>query len=294
MNGSRGLPSAAAAFPERRAAERAFDRASAEFSRHCVVHDEARRRLLERLDYVRLEPRVVVDVGTATGLAARALAARYPEARVIALDPSRAMLRVARREQGAAGRVTFAAARAERLPLADATVDLLVANLCLPWCDPLATFVEAARVLRDGGRMLFATVGPDTLQEVRRAWRQADDAIHVHAFFDMHDLGDMAVAAGLADPVVDVDRLELTYGDVRRLVHDLRAWGAVNTAAGRRRTLTGTGRFARFERALAGGHGKRFSVTVELVLGQAWGAPRRPGHGEFAVPADRIGRRRSR
>ncbi|HEX6999377.1 MAG TPA: methyltransferase domain-containing protein [Gammaproteobacteria bacterium] len=292
MNGTRGLPSAAAAFPERRAAERAFDRASEEFSAHCVVHDEARRRLLERLDYVRLEPRVVADVGTATGLAARALAARYPAARVIALDPSREMLRVARRERRTAAALAFAAGRAEQLPLLDGSVDLLVANLCLPWCNPPAAFVEAARVLREGGLALFATVGPDTLQEVRRAWREADDAVHVHAFFDMHDLGDMAVAAGLADPVLDVDRIELTYGDVGRLVRDLRAWGAINTAAGRRRALTGTARFARFRRALASDHGTRFSVTIELVLGQAWGAPRRSRRGEHAVPADRIGRRR--
>src|SRR5690606_6919766 len=119
------------ALPERRAARRAFDRASDGFSRACAVHDEIRTRLLERLDWMRLSPAVAVDVGCATGLAARALAARYPNARVLALDTSERMLRAARAERGEAP-IEIVAGAAEALPLAPASVDVAVLNLSLP------------------------------------------------------------------------------------------------------------------------------------------------------------------
>ena len=77
----------------------------------------------------------------------------------------------------------------------------------------------------EGGAVLFATLGPDSLQEVRAAFAAVDDRIHVHAAFDMHDLGDLALAAGLAEPVLDVDRIEVTYRASAGLVRDLRGMG---------------------------------------------------------------------
>ncbi len=183
-----------------------------------------------------------------------------------------------------AARIAVVGGDAERLPLATGSVQLVLANLVLPWCKPQNLFAEAARVLEAGGLLLFATLGPDSLQEVRRAWGAVDDRLHVHAAFDMHDLGDLALAAGLGEPVLDVDRIELTYAQPSALVRDLRAWGAVNVAAGRRRELTGRQRWRGFERHLgAVTRNGRFAVTVELVLGLAWGSgkPRAARSGPF-------------
>lgn len=280
------------ALPAKRAARRAFDRAQA-FDEACFVHEEARARLLERLELVRLEPRVVLDLGCATGRAANALATRYPTARVLAVDSSVSMLRAAAAKITAA--VTLVAGDAERLPLKAHSVDLVLANLVLPWCRPDAAFAEAARVLTEGGALAFATLGPDSLLEVRQAFGAVDDRIHVHAAFDLHDLGDLAMAAGLAEPVLDVDRLSVTYLDLATLVRDLRAMGAINVAGGRRRTLTGRERWRQFEARLVPGGGQRFAVTVELVLGQAWGRghisrqPRTSGN-EVRVPLSAVRR----
>jgi malonyl-CoA O-methyltransferase len=287
------------ALPERRAARRAFDRAVG-FDDACVVHDETRTRLLERLSFFRLEPRLAVDLGCATGRGARALAERFTQARVLAVDSSPGMLAAARAACAAAAtgaRIAVVGGDAERLPLATGSAQLVLANMVLPWCKPQNLFAEAARVLEPGGILLFATLGPDSLQEVRCAWGAVDDRLHVHAAFDMHDLGDLALAAGLAEPVLDVDRIELTYEHPSALVRDLRAWGAVNVAAGRRRELTGRQRWRGFEQHLcAVGRGGRFAITVELVLGQAWGSgkPRaaRSGPSETAFAVERIGRRR--
>jgi malonyl-CoA O-methyltransferase len=275
------------ALPEKRAARRGFDRARG-FDAACFIHDEARARLLARLDLIRLDPKVIVDLGCATGRGANALAARYPGAAVVAVDSSAGMLRAA--AANATRSVTVLGGDAERLPLRAHCTELVLANFVLPWCRPDRAFGEVARVLAEGGAVLFATLGPDSLKEVRAAFAAVDALIHVHAAFDMHDLGDLALAAGLAEPVLDVDRLEVTYPDVATLVRDLRGMGAVNAAGGRRRSLTGRARWQGFEAALAPADG-RLAVTVELVLGQAWGRGQAHDRGEIIVPIDRIRRR---
>jgi malonyl-CoA O-methyltransferase len=184
-------------------------------------------------------------------------------------------------------------ADAERLPLKDGAADLIFANLLMPWTRPDVLFAEVARVLAPGGAVLFATLGPDTLAEVRQAFGAVDDRLHVQAAFEMHDLGDLAMAAGLAEPVLDADRIAVTYASVAGLLRDLRATGGVSTAGGRRRSLTAPGRWRAFERQLAPADEQRFAVTVELILGQAWGrGPRQPQEspGEVRVPVTQIRR----
>ena len=274
------------ALPGKRASRAAFARAAATFESACFVHDWTRARLLERLPLLRIDPKVVVDLGSATGKGAAALAERFPAARVLALDSSVAMLSAVEGAERIAG-------DAERLPLVTGAASLVLANLVLPWCRPETFFGEAARVLAPGGALMFATFGPDTLREVRRAWARVDSGIHVHAAFDMHDLGDLAAAAGLAEPVLDIERIGLSFRRVEDLVRDLRACGGINTAAGRRTALTGRKRWQAFTDALSSGsRGERFEVTVEVIFGQAWGGKARArGGGEVVVPLTRIARR---
>ena len=285
------------ALPEPRAARRGFDRAAAGFAGASGVHDEIRSRLLERLDWLNVTPALAVDAGCGVARGALALASRYPAARVVALDSSPAMLEAARREVAQSHEIRFVTGDVGHLPFRDASVDLLLANLVLPWSRPEAFFAEAARALCEGGIVLFSTLGPDSLAELRRAWAQVDDRVHVHAAYDMHDLGDLALAAGLTDAVLDVDRLRLEYADLAAAVADLRACGAVNVGAGRRPTLTGKGRWHAFAEHFAPeAPGSRLALTLEIVLGQAFGTgrpvrPRPVATGEIGVPLDRIGRR---
>jgi malonyl-CoA O-methyltransferase len=279
------------------AVRRSFDRAATTYDESAVLQAEVRARLLGRLDYVTLEPEVVVDVGCGTGHAARALKDRYPRARVIALDLAEGMLRQARRRQSWRRKFDRVCADAMRLPLRDASVDLLFSSLTLQWCTNLdAAFTAFRRVLKPRGLLNFTTFGPDTLIELRRAWAQADGEVHVSAFADMHDLGDGLVHAGLAEPVMDVERYTLTYPDVFSLMRDLKAIGAHNAAAARPRGMTGRGRLRAMEAAYESQ--RRDGVlpaTYEVVFGQAWGPAGEPQRGrrsgEFTVDASTIGRR---
>lgn len=285
-------PAAELALPEAAGSRLRFDRAARSFRSACFIHDEARRRLLERLDGLRIETGTFVDLGSALGQGAVELRARYPEARILALDASREMLK--RSESDASTRLVGDAAR---LPFPDRSISLLFANMVLPWTRPDSLFAEARRVLKASGVLVFSTLGPDTLQELRRAWLRTDDSVHVHGFFDAQTLGDLAVRSGLEEPVLDVDRITVCYHELSGVIRDLRACGATNVAGGRRRGLTGRGRWQRFVEALWRDQGEgqrgRLNLTVELILGQAFGSSSGSTvtkTGEVVVPLEELGR----
>jgi malonyl-CoA O-methyltransferase len=228
--------------------------------------------MLDRLPFFELKPRRVLDLGSATGKGTVELAALYPTAQVVAMELSTPMAGRTRSRCASLAGVTSLVGDAEQLPLLEDTVDLIFANLLLPWCDPQVVFQEAARVLCDGGLMVFATVGPDTFQEIRRAWTEIDEHVHVHGFMDMHDLGDIAGRAGLTEPVMDVDRLKLTYRRRERLFEDLKATGATNAAFGRRLQLTSPGRWQNFCAQLEAHRVEgQLSISIELIFGLVWG-----------------------
>lgn len=283
-------------FLDPRAVRHSFDAASGTYDAAAGVQSEIRARLLERLDVVKLEPRTVLDLGAGTGHASRALKQRYRAAQVVALDLSTGMLRESARQQGFLRKFERLAADSHRLPLRDGSVDLALSNLMLEWChDPDAVFAEVRRVLRPRGLFMFSTLGPDTLKEVREAWRRVDLYTHVHRFIDMHDLGDALVRSGLAEPVMDTERVTVTYPNIDTLMRELRASGSRNVAFGRARGLIGRSRaeaVRRYGESSMRNH--LLSISVEVVYGQAWaGEPRaRQPRGEVRVPVEALRHRR--
>ena len=280
------------------ALRRAAERAAATHDAHAVLHARINEEMLARLDLLAFEPAVIVDLGCRTGEAARALKRRWRKARVIALDAAPAMLAEARTRQSWFGRFERVCADALRLPFAAGSVDLVYSNLWLPWAVDLdATLAEVRRVVKLRGYFTFATLGPDTLKELRAAWAAVDESVHVHRFLDMHDIGDALLRAGFADPVMDVDRHTLTYANPPALLGELRGLGAQNALVERRRGLTGRARFAAMEaqyarRADADG---RICATCEVIYGQAWcpgvAPPVRGRRGESVVPIESLRRR---
>jgi len=279
---------------DKRSARRSFEHAAADYDAAAVLQREIAVRMLERLEYVRLQPKTVLDLGAGTGYAVDALLRRYRKARILALDFAFDMLRIARGRGSLLRRPRCVCADAESLPLADASVDLIFSNATLQWCNDLElTFGELLRVLSPGGLLMFTTFGPDTLKELRASWSVADGYSHVSPFLDMHDVGDALVRARFAEPVMDAERLTLTYERVRDLMMDLKVLGAHNATVDRPRGLTGKARLHAVEQAyevyrIDG----RLPASYEVVYGHAWAPIKRPtADGAVAVPVSAIGRR---
>ena len=282
---------------DKRRVRRSFDAAAAGYDAAAVVQDEICRRMLARLEYIKLEPVTVLDAGSGTGNAIPGLAARYPRARILALDLAPAMARRARARRSwwrgvlGRGRLSAVCGDIERLPLAAAQTDLIWSNLVLQWVnEPARVFAEFHRVLRPAGLVMFSTFGPDTLKELRAAYGGADRRAHVHRFIDMHDVGDMLVKAGFADPVMDMEYLTLTYAAVRDLMRDLKAIGAHNAARGRPAGLTGKALLAAVERNYESARRDgRLPATFEVVYGHAWKPqPRKTQDGRPIIPVKSV------
>jgi len=272
-----------------------FERAADRFDEADFVHATTREGLLSRLDPLLIEAKLVLDLGAATGAANRSLAKHFRAAHVISVDLAYNMLIKARAKTSWLSKTSFAQADARALPFPNASIDVIFSNLLLPWLsEPDLVFSEIARVLRKGGVFAFATLGPDSLQEIARAWSQVDDGVHVHPFPDMHNLGDGLVNAGLSDPVLDVDRLSVSYTNTDRLFADLSATGARNALRDRSRGLTGRQRFSSMVTALnAAAGGDNIALDLELVYGHCWGAGQKNDPGNFKIDANRIPIRRS-
>jgi malonyl-CoA O-methyltransferase len=276
----------------------AFDRASSSYEAAAVLQSRVSDELLSRLEPFELSPKVILDLGAGTGRASAELKRRYRSCTVIALDLAPGMLREAARHQRLFRRFERVCGDAARLPLESASVDIVFSNLMLQWCDPLDdAMAEARRVLKPQGLFVFSTFGPDTLKELRSAWAEADSHSHVNRFLDMHDVGDALVRAGLLEPVLDVDRLQVTYSDALTLMRDLKSIGARNETAGRPRTLLGRSHLQRvcnaYESFRKDG---RLPATYEVVYGAAWGSAGRPATaahaGEVRISPSAIRRRK--
>ncbi len=269
-----------APFPlDRALVRRRFSAAAKNFDTFSVLHREVARRMNERLDYIKQKPGTILDLGCGTGADLNVLGERYPDARRIACDGSLSMLKKAGERTAwlrrllpvfGASRLSPLCADATALPLANASTNLVWSNLMLHWlADPLPAFKEMQRVLQAEGLLMFSSFGPDTLKELREAFLDAEP--HVHRFIDMHDIGDMLVSAGFAEPVMDMEVITLTYASVDELFRDLRGSGATNAASGRRQGLMGK---TAWKQALAALEARRLDgrlpLTFEIVYGHAW------------------------
>jgi malonyl-CoA O-methyltransferase len=280
---------------DRRAVQRAFDRASHRRAAAPLV-EQVRGELLERVHFFKLEPRVILDLGCGTGAAAAQLRRRFARAQVIALDSAYLMAHAARRGQRFWRRFECVCADASALPLRARSVDLVFSNLMLQWCDdPQALFSEVQRVLRPGGLLLFSTLGPETLQELRTAWMSADTAVsHVSAFADMTGLAQAMSRSGLSEPVMDREVHTTHYPEVRALMSELRALGATHAGADRRRSLTGRARLQAMIEAYEGARSASgIPASWEIIYGTGFAgttaaeAEHSAGE-EFAVSAAKI------
>jgi malonyl-CoA O-methyltransferase len=288
--------------------EAIFDRRAAGFGEVDFLPREIAQRMRERLDYIKLQPARVLDAGCGPGADLAPLRERYPGAAVIGLDLSHRMAQIARGDVAPSGwrRMVPAALRAAvgapgqaggvlqgdyaQLPFGAASFDLLWSNLALQWhATPDRIFPEWQRVLKVGGLLMFSTLGPDTLRELRVAGKP--DA--TLSFVDMHDFGDMLVASGFETPVMDAEILTVTYRSAQALLRDVRRWGGEARDGLGPRGLGGRAALAQLTEALEAQRRDdgTLALTFEVIYGHAWKAQAKMTQlGYGVIRPDEIGR----
>lgn len=282
-----------------------FNRFAHCYDQYAALSQEVVSRFLDRLELIKIQPRCIVELGCGTGELTVRLAQKFPEAKITAVDFSEAMLAQVERKliENKISNVELMVADAESLPsselnnFAEGSVDLVMTSLMLPWCNDLASvFLPVRYLLKEDGLFLFSSLGPDSLKNVRAAWAAVDSDAHVQNFLDLHDVGDKMLAVGLADPVMDVERLSLSYASVDGLLRELQGMGFGNCLQDRFRGLTGKAKFDAFKKELTqlAACDNRFDLSYEIIYGHAWKSgvkgQSQPAD-EFFISVDQIGRR---
>jgi malonyl-CoA O-methyltransferase len=251
------------------------------------LHEEVGRRMAARLEWIRLAPATWADWEPVRGglEAHRLVASRYPRAQCWVIEHEAKRAAVAQRELARPWwRMNAPAVHFDAVPAAG--VQMLWANMALHTAaDPQALVAQWHRALAVDGFLMFSCLGPDTLRELRSLYARAGWPPPSHEFTDMHDWGDMLVHSGFAEPVMDMERITLTWESSARMLAELRELGA-NLHRGRFATLRGRAWRRELEARLDGLRGAdgRFALTFEIVYGHALKPlPRVPVSGESAV-----------
>jgi malonyl-CoA O-methyltransferase len=289
-----------------RAVRQQFDRRARVFERNDYLLREVERRMFERLDVVKIAPSSIVDIGCGLGAGVVELARRYPQAQTLGLDLSPKMIAAARSKVlpsaeglfsrfmtsmgvGLASRIRFEAADLAQLSAANESVDLLWSNLVLHWLGvPEPSLRELYRVAKPGALLMFSTFGVDTLKEIRPSVRKILGAPGIKTeseteilsksaspdlmrFRDMHDWGDALVEVGFAEPVMDMERITLSFSDPKNLLIDLHRLGG-NASRARLSTLSPSSLSSDLIRKLIEKNeaGEQLALTFEIVYGHAW------------------------
>jgi len=250
-----------------------FEKAAKTYDAAAVLQREIAKRMGERLDYIKHQPKTVLDAGCGTGFITKDLLKRYPKSQIISLDLALNMT-LKTKEQGSWFRKPrLVCADAEQIPLKDDSIDLIVSNLMIQWSNDLTKmFTGFHSVLAPNGLLLFSTFGPDTLKEMRESWSTVDNKPHTSSFVDMHEIGDALLKSGFINPVTDMELITMTYSNVRQLMKDIKQIGASNTDSERSKGLMGKQKLKAFESAYEQFKTPEglYPASWEIIYGHAW------------------------
>lgn len=266
-----------------------FSQAASHYDNSAVLQQEVASRVFERLGLMRVNPKHILDVGCGTGACSRRLRDSFGAAKITAVDIAPGMIEIAKKEQRRLRKIDYQVADADCLPFDNNQFDLVFSSLVIQWMPDLkATFSELNRVLAPGGLLIFSTLGPDTLMELKQSWLKLDNYTHVNDFIDMHIIGDQVVAAGFENVVIDRDVITLTYRTMTGLMRDLKAVGARNLNHNRARGLLGKQKFNRLQAAYEHFRWEtgELPATYEVIYGHAWKKHQKAQESYHAYPVD--------
>jgi malonyl-CoA O-methyltransferase len=250
-----------------------FNKHAFEYEKAAKIQNEIGRRLFERLDLLKINPKFVLDLGCGTGLFTKLLKKKYPKAHVIGLDLAIEMLSESKKKLGWITKWSLVNGDMTSLPFASGLFDLVFANQVIHWSESLPDVLrELSRVMNTNGCLMFSTLGPDTFKELNKAWSFDATFAHSNLFADMHDVGDALMQQRFIDPVVDMEQLTVQFNSLRQLLQSLRAQGVRNINTKRNQGLTGKKAWLGFEKGYEAllTPEKKYPLSYEVVYGHAW------------------------
>lgn len=252
---------------------KAFNSQAAMYEKAAKIQNEIGSRLFERLDFLKIAPRYILDLGCGTGLFSLQLKKRYPQAQIISLDLAYNMLQETKKKQSFWRKWPLVNADMDSLPFADGLFDLIFANQTLHWSPTLRGIIkELNRVLHTQGCLMFTTLGPDTFKELKHTWEKIDPYAHTNIFTDMHDIGDYLLQENMINPVMDMEIITVSYRNLSDLIHAIKAQGVRNINSKRRIGLMGKLQWQAFCKAFTSqcAFDHQYPLTYEVIYGHAW------------------------
>jgi malonyl-CoA O-methyltransferase len=258
---------------EKEIVAQSFSKAAVNYEASAFLQKEVASRLFERLEIMNVSPLKVLDAGCGTGYCTRMLNKKFSKAQLFGVDFASGMIEQAKKQKGFFDKIDYRVADIEKLPFDSNYFDLVFSNLTVQWLNESDTlFKELNRVLKPGGLLIFSTLGPDTLMELRQSWQKVDENVHVNDFLDMHIIGDRVYDATFDNTVMDRDVITLTYQTLKGLMQDLKAIGAHNMNQDRSKGLSGKNKFVLLSKAYDDFRWDdgQLPATYEVVYGHAW------------------------
>lgn len=250
---------------------KAFNQQAIHYEQQAIIQREIGERLFERLAYLTLKPRCILDIGCGPGFFSQRLKKYYPDAQVVGIDLAEQMLHHAKSKQTD---TQWAVVQGDmtQLPFAAETFDLIFANQVIHWGDFSTVLQALHHVMTREGCLMFTTLGPDTFIELRDAFAIADDYAHVNTFADMHDLADALLQEGFLDPVVDMEHIVAHYTALPALLRSLKRQGVKNIHPDRRTGLMGKKTWTQFTTHMQSylTPDEKYPLTYEVIYGHAW------------------------
>tara|TARA_B100001741_G_scaffold5514_1_gene4582 strand:+ start:173 stop:988 length:816 start_codon:yes stop_codon:yes gene_type:complete len=269
-----------------------FDKCVEHFNDHDFFHEYCRKNLFERLAPIKIYPKIILNIGSATGSGSNLLSKNYKGSQIFNIDLSFGMLKKSLLKENR--EIRHIQAEASILPLNDNSIDLIFSNLCMPWLNDLPFFFkEVRRVMKKDGLFIFSTLGPDSLLPLKKAWAEIDNFSHINNYIDMHIIGDQLMNVGLLDPVLDSERMIIKYNNISSLERDLTHTGSRNALTTREGSLTGRKKYEKFRKKLFPCNSNdKLDIEMEIIYGHAWGREPSPSQNEHVIDASNIMRKK--
>lgn len=271
-----------------KALKKALNQSAKTYDANAKVANLTGGTLIERLQILKINPKKILDIGAGTGQLAEHLNKLYPTASIYNLDLAEQRLQISKRNEHRLAICTDM----HTLPFIDECFDLITTNLCWHWINNVSqTISEAHRVLKPNGAIVLASLGPDSLHELKTAFAEVSAHAHISPFLDMHDLGDALLKAGFADPVIDVEYINLELQNLQQLFDMLKNTGESNYLTTRHQGLHNKNLIEKVK-AVYQKHQKTQTpyATIEIIFAYAWrkDKPQKLINNEIHIPISKI------